>query len=207
MRNYLADVRAVLRAIREDPRFVITTLPEIAATEKPRVAIRLSDIRSIRRQWQKEGVGPVCAPASWCVADVFCAAVRMLSGEKEYRPSNAFGFLEMPYSTSAQIDVTREEIVAAAKAMDISGFLPASIKVGGKKIGPKQFLFAALEFLVTNEKVVTVAPGDQLGSFSPLNKLEFRTHRNTWLHCPPPVFEDAYASDRLRWQIWTLRYE
>lgn len=44
-------------------------------------------------------------------------------------------------------------------------------------------------------------------AFAPIGKLEFRTHRNTWLHCPPPVFEDAYASDRLRWQIWTLRYE
>ena len=208
VRKYLDDIRRVLRAVRADPRFSIVTLPELAATEKPRVPIRLSDIRSIRREWAKSGFGPVRKPASWSVADVFCACVRMLSGEKEFMPANAYGFLEMPYSTPSQTDVTRDEIVAAAKAMDLSGFLPASIPLGGgRKIGPKQFLFAALEFLATGANVVTVAPGDQLGSFTPLNKLEFRTHRNTWLHCPPPVFEDAYTSDRLRWQIWTLRYE
>lgn len=153
-------------------------------------------------------MGPVRQPASWCVADVFCAAVAFLRGETSYLPKNAFGFLSYPYSTPSQADVTRAEIVAAAKAMDVSGFLPSVIDLGGdKKIGPRQFLFAALEFLATKDDVVTVIPGDQLGSFAPIGKLEFRTHRNTWLHCPPPVFEDAYASDRLRWQIWTLRYE
>ena len=202
------SVRGVLRAIREDPRFVITTLPEIAATEKARVPIRLSDIRSIRREWQKCGFGPVRNPASWSVADVFCAATRLLAGEKDFMPANAYGFLEMPYSTPSQIDVTRDEIIAAAKSMDVSGFLPSAVTIGGgRKIGPKQFLYAALEFIVTRANTVTVAPGDQLGSFAPMGMLEFRTHRNTWLHCPPPTFEDAYTSDRLRWQIWTLRYE
>ena len=204
----LAAVRGVLRAVRGDPRFVITTLPEIAAVQKPRTAIRLPDMRDIRREWAEHGVGPVSKPASWCVADVFVAAVRMLGGAKDYLPENACGFLEMPYSTPAQTDVTREEIVAAAARMDVSGFLPAAIDLGGgRRIGPKQFLLAALEFLVTKADVVTVVPGDQLGPFGPLQKLETRTHRNTWLHCPPPVFEDSHASDRLRWQIWTLRYE
>ena len=208
VREYLANVRRVMRDIKEDPRFRFVTIPEIAATQKPRVALTRKDMGAIRAEWAAKGMGPVRTPASWSVADVFCAAVAMLKGEKEFMPANAYGFLEMPVSSPRQMDVTRAEIVAAAKAMDTSSFLPARIDLdGGKTIGPRQFLYAALEFLVRPVDVYTVIPGDQLGSFAPLRKLEFRTHRNTWLHCPPPVFEDAYASDRLRWQIWTLRYE
>ena len=205
--KYLSDVRGVLRALREDPRFAFRTLPELAAVAKPRVPITAKDLRQVRKDWSEGRFGPVRTP-SWCVADVFCAAVAILRGEKSYLPKDAFGFLSCPYSTLSQTDVTRTEIVAAAKAMDVSGFLPSAIDLGGgKQIGPRQFLYAALEFLATDVDRVTVAPCDQLGPFAPVPKLEFRTHRNTWLHCPPPVFEDAYASDRLRWQLWTLRYE
>jgi hypothetical protein len=89
--------------------------------------------------------------------------------------------------------------------MDVSRFLPAAIRVGGVEIGPADFLFAALETLETGADEVTVAPREQLGGFGPFPFMKKMCYAGTWLHSPE--FKDNYLSDRMRWQIWTLRYE
>ena len=38
IRSRLAEIHALIRAIKEDPRFVIVTLPEIEAKRKPKAA-------------------------------------------------------------------------------------------------------------------------------------------------------------------------
>ena len=57
--KYLSDIRGVLRALREDPRFVFKTLPELAAVEKPRVPITVKDLRQVRKDWSEGRSGPV----------------------------------------------------------------------------------------------------------------------------------------------------
>jgi len=59
--------------------------------------------------------------------------------------------------------------------------------------------------LETGAEEVTVAPREQLGGFGPFPFLEKMCYAGTWLHSPE--FKDKYLSDRMRWQIWTLRYE
>lgn len=206
VKEYLAAIRGMVRAIKADPRFVITTLPEIEAKQKPRVAISRKDMPRIKAELNRE-FGPVRKPASWCVSDVFSACVAMLRGEDSFLPDNAYGFLEKPVGVDAAISVSRAEMVEAARKMDVSGFLPSTVEVGGRTIGPADFLFAALELLTTSKDSVKVDPRDQLGPYTIMPKLEKLGFRGTWLHCPPPEYGDTHTSDRLRWQLWTLRYE
>ena len=106
---------------------------------------------------------------------------------------------------TAPVVVTTDELKAAAKAMNLDGFLPHEIKVGDKTIGPADFLFAGLEVLTTGATSVTVSPREQLGSFKRLPLLETTRYNGTWVHSPN--LKDNWVSNRMRWQLWTLRYE
>ena len=90
--------------------------------------------------------------------------------------------------------------------MDLGTFLPSSIAVGDRRIGPADFLFAALEILEIGADEVTVVPRDQLGDIGKdLPGLVGFRQNTRWIYSPD--FKDEYLSDRLRWQFWTLRYE
>ena len=102
--------------------------------------------------------------------------------------------------------VNADDLRQAAKRLDLSRYLPATINVGGSRIGPADFLFAALEVLTTGADDVLVSPREQLGSFSHVKRLEHHTIPPGWcIHSPD--FKDEYLSDRLRYQLWTIRYE
>lgn len=202
--QYLAEIREIFRRIKNDRRFRIVTIPEIAAYQKPRVAIATEDLPAIKASLERD-FGPVTAPANWCVADIFCAAVKMLGGETKYMPKNAYGFLYAPKGVTAPVTVTAADLRAAAKGMNVDGFLPHEIAVGGRKIGPADFLFAALEVLTTGAGEVTLRPREQLGSFKHLPLLETTRYAGTWVHAP--TLKDRWVSDRMRWQLWTLRFE
>ena len=89
---------------------------------------------------------------------------------------------------------------------DMRRFLPSSIEVDGVWIGPADFLFAALTVLETGDGEVKVTPREQLGDVAALMPgLNGFTTRGTWRYMPS--YEDRYLSDRLRFQLWTLRYE
>jgi hypothetical protein len=140
------------------------------------------------------------------VADCFLAAIRLLRGEERYEPGKVYGFLYAPEGVKAPVRVRTADLVQAAKRMDISRFLPISIDVGGVKIGPADFLFAALEALETGADEVTVAPRDQLGDIARyLPKMATVNFKGTWIYTPD--YQDAWTSNRLRWQFWTFRYE
>ena len=201
---YLSRVRDILRRIKADPRFRIVTLPELVAAQKPRVAITPADLPAIKASFMND-FGPVREPASWCVADVFCAVVAFLRGETKYEPKNAYGFLYEPKGVSSPALLKAADLRAAARAIDVRKFLPTQVRVGGQMVGPADFLFAAIEILTTDLDAVVVEPCDQLGSFARLPELEKMNYRGTWVHTPE--FRDSWVSDRLRWQLWTLRYE
>ena len=201
---YLGRIRAALRAIKADDRFRITTLPELSAATKGRVAIRRSDVPAIRAALERD-FGPVTNPASWCVSDVFVAAVRMLRGEDSVTPGRAYGFLAAPAGVVVPTRLKREDILAAARTIDIRRFLPSSIRVGPHMVGPADFLFAMLSVLEGDASEVEVRPRDQLGDFRLLPKLEKYRLDGTWVY--EQGFKDKYVTDRIRWQLWTLRWE
>lgn len=202
---YYERLRAFVRRIKADPRFEITDCEKLLAAQKPRREITRGDLTAIRAALEKD-LGPVSSPGSWCVADCFCAVVTMLRGGDAYLPEKAYGFLYAPEGVSREVAVRRTDIVAAAREMDVTRFLPHKIVIGDVEIGPADFLFAALEFLTTEADVVTVRPREQLGDIAAkLPKMATFKCAGTWRYTPD--FKDNWISNRLRWQFWTMRYE
>ena len=203
---YYERLKAFIQAVKADPRFEITDMEQLISTFKPRRAITAAEIPAIRAALLKDFTS-IDAPASWSVADAFQAAVRLLRGEKEYDPGKVkvFGFLERPRGVKEETSVSAADLRSAAASLDLSTFLPPEISVGGRKIGPADFLFAALEVLETGAPSVRVVPREQLGSFKKVPTIEFMNISNSWVHTKE--FKDRYLSERLRLQLWTLRIE
>ena len=203
---YYERLKAFIRAVKADPRFEITDVAQMISSFKPRRVVTSAEIPAIRAALLKD-FNAIRAPASWCVADAFQAAVRILRGEKQYDPSKVkvFGFLERPRGVKAETSVSAADLKLAAGRIDLSTFIPREIDVGGKMIGPADFLFAALEIIETESETVKVVPREQLGTFKEVPAIEFMNISNSWVHTKE--FKDRYLSERLRLQLWTLRIE
>lgn len=201
---YYERFRAFIRAMKADGRFEITDIEAMKASLKPRCPIGAKDVPVIRAALLKD-FNAVREPASWSVADAFQAAVRLLRGETQYVPGKVYGFLTRPQGVTEQTEVLANELRAAAKEIDLTTFLPAYFTVGGKRIGPADFLFAALEVLETGADKVAVSPRGQLGSFTYCPGVETMNIAGKWAHTPE--FKDKYLSERLRLQLWTMRIE
>ena len=200
---YFAKVREVVRRLKADPRFELTDLNRLPPA-KPRVRMTRSDLPAVRAALLRH-FGPIESPASWSVADVFLAVVGFLRGENDYRPDRTYGFLTAPRGVAETVTVCREDLVAAARVMETGGFLPTEIPVGAQRLGPADFLFAAMEVLTGTSSTVAVVPREQLGDLSPFPELKTYRMNGKWVHTSE--FEDRYLSDRMRLQLWTLRYE
>ena len=201
---YYENLRDFIRRLKTDGRFEVSDLEVYLRSLKPRKVITMSDLPSIHAALRKN-FGCLHGEASWCVADVFQAVVRYLRGEAPQMPGKAYGFLQKPRGTETSVEVLASDLRTAAEKIDLSRFLPSEISVGGTKIGPADFLFAALEVLTTGAEKVKVEPREQLGSFALIDCFEKFTLADTWMHTPE--FKDRYVTDRLRLQLWTMRIE
>ncbi len=197
-------LKAFIRAMKADTRFEITDIARMAGELKPRRTITKADIPSIRASLARDFTA-IGDPASWSLADVFQAAVRLLRGEGERAPGKVYGFLERPRGVSAESQVRADDLRSAAARLDLGTFLPPEIEVGGRLIGPADFLFAALEVLETGAREVKVSPREQLGSFKEIPTVESMKISGAWVHTKE--FRDEHLSERLRLQLWTLRFE
>lgn len=203
--RFYSRLRAFVRKVKADPRFEVTDCPALYALQRPRRDVTMAEIPAIRSSLLKD-FGPVRSPADWSIADCFLAVVRLLRGERRYSPGSVYGFLNEPNGVSCPVRVTAEELRKAAEGMDVGRFLPHEIDVGGEKIGPADFLFAALEILDTGASEVAVSPKEQLGDVARyLPKMAKASFKGTWIYTPE--FKDEWTSRRLRWQFWTFRYE
>ena len=189
------------RRLKADGRFTFPTLEEKRAEESPRIAIRLSDVKRLAAHMDVR-IDAMESP-SWSVADVFAATVKFLCGETVYEPGRVHGFLERPCAIKRPVTLKVSDLETAAKAIDLSGFLPASIDVGGTRIGPGDFLRAALHALADGGETVTVCPSDPLAALARFDRLRKFHPAGTWIFWPE--FKDEYTSDRLRYQVWTWR--
>ena len=205
VKEFYRRVRKLMRALKSDSRFNVTDVRECIASIKPRRTIVPADMPALEAAL-KADFGPVGEPASYCVADVFQAAAKFLLGEKEFTPDLALGFLDRPVGVTEPTTLSADDLRAAVAKIDLKWYLPNTIDVGGKAIGPADCLFAMFEVLRTGAKSVTVTPREQLGSFKHVPKLENFSYRPGWpIHAKD--LPDQMLSDRLRYQLWTLRFE
>ena len=203
--EFYLSLRRFVRKVKADLRFEFTDCARLLAEQKPRRPIVAADIPAIRAALEKR-LAPVEAPGSWCVADCFQAAVRLLRGEPSYEPAKVYGFLERPRGVSAPMTLRTSDLRRAAAEIDLGRFLPPQISVGGASIGPADFMFAAFAALETGAREVAVSPREQLGDVGSLMPgLESLSTKGMWRYMPS--YEDRYLSERLRLQLWTLRYE
>ena len=200
--RYYENVCKFIELMQKDGRFEFTSYD--AVYKKLRVQgerrITRADMPAIKAALEKD-FAPLKAPCSLSVADVFLAAKAMLLGKDSHVCGKVYGFLEKPYAITAPITVCAEDIIAAAKSMNTERFLPTEIAVGKHKVGPADWLRAAL-CVLCGEETVTIVPGAQLSSTALLPRLE-KLSLLGWMQSDD--FKDNYLSDRLRLQAWTLR--
>ena len=204
---YYDRLRAFVHALANDRRFEVTDCEKLYKSFRPRRTITGKEIPGIRKSLLQR-LGPIGSQHTpWCVADAFQAAVKLLRGEGSHLPGRVYGFLEPPKGVTGPVEVSARDLQAAAKGIDLTTFIPSEIVVGGVKIGPADFLYAALEVLETGAEKVTVVPRDQLGPIRELMpSLATYTMKGGW-PLYEDSFEDRYLTPRLRLQLWTLRYE
>ena len=75
--------------------------------------------------------------------------------------------------------------------------------VGDKKIGPADFLMAAIDVLLGAD-TVKIVPKPQLPSLDVMPRLRDVKFKGGWIQSDS--FEDNYISKRLRLQSWTMRF-
>ena len=202
---FYRNFRAFVRRVKSDARFEITDTLAEKAKLKPRVPIALKDLPAIRESLRND-FGAVSSPASWCVADVFQAVTYMLRGKSTYWPTKAYGFLERPRGVKAPVTLGAPELREAAQALGKVTFIPPEVDVGGTKVGPADFLLAGLDVLIDDATEVEVRPRDQLGSFGNCPSLETVDIKVGWI-IHSPQLNGALLDERLKLQLWTLRFE
>ena len=201
--RFYASIRRFIQRIKADGRFRITSYRELCdrlAKEPPRT-VRRTDIPAIREALRRDFSASPTPTLS--LSDVFLACRELLTGKEEHVCGKVYGFLKTPYAVTEEVTVTRAEMEASAAAMDTSGFLPTRIHVGDKVLGPTDWLMAALDILA-GEEMARVLPKPQLPPLDVLPAVKTAAFRGGWVQSDS--FRDEYLSDRLRLQIFTLRF-
>jgi len=196
------NFRFFVEALQADPRFNIVTYKDIAEKyDASGRVIRKEDIPVLKAALE-EDFFPVTVPDTYCLSDIFLACHDLLCGKEAHECGYVYGFLEAPYAVPQPVKVTAEEMRESAEKMDFDRFLPTEIEVNGKKLGPADWLRAALQILSGSEQAVVVPDRWQidLNEFPHLRDLNLK---GSWVHSPD--FEDRWLSDRLRLQSWTIR--
>ena len=206
--RYFEAYRKLIKSLKEDDRFEITTPGEYweSVKEQQNRTVKIEDIPAIKAALEKD-FAPVSAPVSLSIAEIFDAALNFLSGKEIYGVKRVYGFLKAPVGISEEVEVCACDVKKAAAEIirpdEGPFFLPETVKVGEKTLGAADFLFAMLETLCGKEKI-TLKPRAQLNSLDEFPELRDLNFKGTWLYSEDLM--DNYLSDRLRWQCWTLRF-
>lgn len=196
------NFRFLIETLKNDSRFEFVTYEEIAKIYCTDERVILpAHIKGLKNALSDDFF-PVTVPDSYCIADIMLACRDFLLGKTEHKCEKVYGFLDVPYAISQPVTVTAEEMKESAAQIKDGCFLPTEIMVGGKKIGPADWLRAAMDILCGNESATVVPDKWQidLNQFPALRDLSLK---GSWVHSLD--FEDKYISDRSRLQTYTLR--
>ncbi|MBR2722478.1 MAG: hypothetical protein IKB75_06885 [Clostridia bacterium] len=199
---FYENFQYLVELLKKDPRCEFATYGDIAKTLGGERVITKDMIPELRRQLDEE-LFPVTTPDSFSLSDIALACRDFLLGKEEHVCSDVYGFLATPHAATAPVTLSAEEVKALAKKLKDGRFLPEFLWAGDQKIGPADWLRAALAIL-DGEESYTVEPNSawqiDLDQFP-----EYRDtyYNNRWIHCKE--FEDRYLADRFRLQSWTIR--
>ncbi|MBE6650087.1 MAG: hypothetical protein E7613_02120 [Ruminococcaceae bacterium] len=203
--RYYKSIERFIKMIKADGRFNITSYSAVAEavrSEEMRV-VKKADIPFIKESLEKNFF-PIREPMSLSVSDIFLACVDFLKGKDEHVCGKVYGFLDTPLGVTDEVTLSAADVKKAAETLDVSGFLPEKIKVGGTDVGPADFLRAALQVLC-GEEYARIKPDEQLPSLDILPKVK-NVNFKSWIIVGDD-FKDNYLSKRLKLQIWTLRFK
>ncbi len=187
--------------IKKDKRFEPSTYADIAAKYVTYRVVKPYNIPEIKKAID-EDLFPVTLPESLSLSDIMLACRDFLLGKDEHVCEKVYGFLDVPYAVGQPVKVTLDEMKESAEQIKDGKFLPAEINVGGKRVGPADWLRAALALLSgKNEYVIT--PDAWQIDLNEFPDLRDQSLKGTWVHAD--TFEDKYISNRARLQSWTIR--
>ena len=200
----LKNMRLLIRLIKSDPRFRITTYKELSEELKAdgERVVDISFVKEMHSHLQKS-LFPMQAPISLSLSDMTLACRDFLLGKKKHLCGDVYGFLDNPYEIKEKIIVTKDELIRSCDQINDGEFLPSQIKVGDNIIGPADWLYASLEALLGKDEI-EVLPKPQLPSLDCMPEVRDSNFKGTWQHSDS--FEDKYLSDRLRYQSFTMRF-
>ena len=201
--RFYKNLRTIAKLLKNDKRFRITTYSELAneISKEGERNITLSDIPALHKEITYNFY-PVTNPVSYSLSDMFLACKEFLLGKTEHICAKVYGFLETPYAISEEITLTKAELIKSAEEIENDTFLPNEIMVGDKKIGPGDWLRAAMEILEGKE-TVTLTPGPQMPDLDVLPQVK-NCSLLGWRQSDE--FKDKFLSKRLKLQAWTMRF-
>lgn len=199
--KFCDNFRLLLSLIEADPRFEVTTFGEIAASLPRERKVAREEIDEIAKALN-EAWFPVTSPESLSLCDCMLACRDFLVGKDEHICEKSYGFLGEPYAISESLTLTAHEIRQSAYELNCDGFLPEFIFIGDKKLGPADWVRAALKVLCGEEKV-TLEPLPWQIDLDQFPAIRDLAYKNTWIHVK--TLEDRWLSDRFRLQSWTFR--
>ena len=200
---FYKNLEILIGLIKNDPRINITTYAELAEKLASDRAVTRDMLPGLKKQLD-EYFFPVTTPDSFCIADIFHACADFLLGEEVHECGDVYGFLDTPYSVEKPTTLSADEVRYIAGRIKKDRFLPEYYLVDDKKVGPADWLRAALAVLVDGTESYTVEPCGQwqidMDQFPFLRDLNYK---GSWCHCD--WLEDRYLSKRFRLQSWTFR--
>ncbi|MBE6688475.1 MAG: hypothetical protein E7588_04240 [Ruminococcaceae bacterium] len=201
--NFYKNIGRFINRIKNDSRFRITNYSELADEIKNEGErkIEKADIPALRDKLNAEFM-PVTQPCSLCISDIFLACRDFLMGEDKHVCGKVYGFLDTPYAVENDVAVDAEDMIKSAYDMNAEQFLPTCITVANQKIGPADWLRAAMAVLCGEKKII-LKPAPQLPDLSVLPDLTDDCLKG-WVQSDD--FKDEYLSKRLKLQAWTMRF-
>ncbi len=197
-------MRRFMELVKEDDRFEIVTYQDLADTYcSDKRVITAEQIPDLNEQLKKHWF-PVTSPDSYTLCDIFRACRALLLGEKEYVCDDSHGFLGEPFVMRTPKVFTREQMIASAATIRDHGFLPEFVYVNGNKIGPADWMRAALEILSGKETARILPDKAQIDVWriKGMRTLPQLLHRSDGSYGT----KHEYLAERALLQTWTIRF-
>lgn len=205
IRRFFDDFREFIRMLKRHGSFEFVTYESIWLEKKRQVkrVVTRQSLLDMLNQTSRSFFHCETDGTSYSLADLFWAAVHFLNEPNEaYAAERSIGPVFEPLGVVGRTEVAASEVMEAAMRLQGERIVPHSIDVGGKLLGPRDFMEAALQVL-EGQSVAVVSPKPQMPDTYRCYGMESLSLAGEWLF--PDSFKDEWVSNRLNWQSWTIR--